>query len=144
MEIVYYKGKKEYSPYDPFGTYLENHEEIEFGWSNTSCWKGYQGIYKIHDNKLYLISLDAKIEGVGEVDMSYFFPNDIVVFADWFSEDLWIPTGKSIRHPEDRHRSIYEKYIYLTFKNGVLIEERVTDNSAELEEIERQMKLKSK
>lgn len=85
-----------------------------------TCWRGYYGKWEIKDNELYLINFRGYLDGFDEVDMNFLFPLQEEVFAKWFSGTIKVPQGKILKWNETLNGSLYEEYIHLTFKNGVL------------------------
>lgn len=60
-----------------------------------------------------------------EIGLDYLFPGQKEVFADWFTGKIMIPHGKVLY---SMCYSIYEKYLFLQFKNGALISVETHDN----------------
>ena len=65
--------------------------------------------------------------------MSYLFPEKDEVFADWFSGEIRIPTGKQLKYIHLGYQSIFEKDIFLNFKDGILLSERIKENKLDSE-----------
>lgn len=132
-EVLLYKGKKNWMTSEPLNDYLDNIANIEFVSPSTACWRGYFGEWKIAYKKLYLTHLEAYLEGYEEVDINYLFPDQKNVFAHWFSGEIKIPQGEMIQYIHMGYESIYERELVLTFKDGILTDEKVIDNSEEYE-----------
>jgi len=127
MEQVIYKGDQFGMAAEPLNDYLCSQKGISFDPSNTACWRGYYGKWEITDKKLYLIALEAKIDG-NKIDLHYFFPNQEKVFAEWFTGQIRIPMGEKVEHIHMGYASVYEKDLLLNFKKGVLVSEKIIDN----------------
>lgn len=56
------------------------------------------------------------------------FPNRQNVFAEWFSGEIRLGKG-ILKEDFDNCETLYRKEIYMRFKDGVLIEERVVRNN---------------
>jgi hypothetical protein len=56
-----------------------------------------------------------------------FFPNKTEVFAAWFTGDIRLETGKILKS-FGRAGNLYEKHIFLSFENGILINTTVINN----------------
>ncbi|MEI6754070.1 MAG: hypothetical protein WCK78_13010 [Paludibacter sp.] len=120
-------------------------EPLEF-WLNTnktdkirrsvygSCWRGYVAIWKIVDNKLYLIGIDSNPLDFQKIKSKYkrvesenlmetVFPQQSEVFASWFNGVLKIQKGELIEYVHMGYESVYETEICIQFANGVIIEE---------------------
>jgi len=120
---------------DSFINYLRNNEKGFF--PSTSCWRGYQGIWLLEDNKLYLKDLDINwIEDeistteVLEKTFKEKFINGKVL-AEWFSSDIIIPKGKMLRW-DNFFKRTYLKEEIMTLKNGVLTNKKVVENYVDL------------
>lgn len=87
-----------------------------------TCWRGYYGKWALIENELYLINFRGYLEGFDEVNIDYLFPLQDKVLADWYSGIIKVPQGKIIKWDKTLNSSIYEEYLYLTFKNGILVE----------------------
>ncbi|MEI8086199.1 MAG: hypothetical protein WCG93_08290 [Paludibacter sp.] len=127
-EILLYKGKKTTMASEPLNEYLDNRKDIRFFSPHTACWRGYFGKWKIAYKKLYLTHLVAYIEGYEVVDLNYLFPGQKNVFANWFSGVIIIPQGEMLEYRHMGYESIFESELLLTFKEGVLMEEKVIYN----------------
>jgi len=126
-EILKYNGEYVAMPSEPLNVYLKK-KEIEFVLSSTACWRGYKGKWEIENEKLFLNELEAYIEGYKVVGINYLFPEKQRVFADWFSGEVRIVKGELLKYVHMGYQSIYEKDIFLEFKNGILIKKREVDN----------------
>ena len=97
----------------------------------TSNWRGYQGIWTVEDDKLFMTG----VLGYDNSIMNHAFgklAEDGKVFASWFTGTIIIPKGILLRwdHLWDH---IYEKELILTFQNGKLISEDIVDNYKSVE-----------
>lgn len=125
-EILYYKSEEFQIQCEPLTDFLKSSEK-SFNSTNTGCWRGYIGTWKIENNKLYLIGLEGSSEN-GIVGLDYLFPNQNEVFANWFSGELKVPQGEMIEYHHRGHFSVFEKDIIFTFQSGVLIKQVLRDN----------------
>ena len=125
---LFYKEKNYGMATEPLHSFLKDRKDIDFSFRSTACWRGYIGQWKIKEKKLYLIHLQGWVKKEGEVDLSYLFPDQNKVFASWFSDDIILPHGELIKYVHMGYESIFEKDLILSFKNGVLIDERIIDN----------------
>jgi len=78
----------------PLDSYLASKKLKPFKYTNTGCWRGYVGSWKIQDDKLFLIDLTGTNEQGETLRLSSLFPNKAEVFANWFSGELRIPKEK--------------------------------------------------
>ena len=89
-DILSYNSEKTTIATEPLKPYLETRTDISFIFKSTALVRGYIGIWKIKNKKLYLDSLLGFIENNVKVDLNYLFPNKKEVFADWFSGQIRI------------------------------------------------------
>ena len=132
-EILFYKEEKYYMETEPLDSYLIKNNK-EFISLSSSCWRGYIGEWEIQDNKLFLINLNSYLADMlkkGPI-LNDVFPNQNTVFAEWFTGELVIPYGEILKCNDMPYSSVYEKIIFLEFKNGFLVGERKVDNIKEI------------
>jgi len=133
-ERLFYKGEETWMAAEPLNQYLQNRNDIKFISPSTACWRGYFGQWEIKDNKLYLIGLKAYLEGYREVDLSYLFPRQKQVIADWFSGKIRVPQGEMLDYIHMGYASLYERDLILEINNGELVNEYVVQNEEEFQE----------
>lgn len=128
-ETLIYKGEHLRMATEPLEKYLSGLEDgSPFRMLHTACWRGYQGTWELKDNKLYLVDLTGRGADDKEVGMDYLFPNQKEKFADWFSGEIRIQQGEQLEYVHMGYESVYEKDLFLEFKDGVLVSENVVDN----------------
>lgn len=135
-DILNYKSKRYLIATEPLHFFLIKLKSIDFCGYTTACLRGYLAVWEIRDNKLFLIQLHAHIQRDGEkckVGVDYLFPAKNEVFADWFSGEIRIPTGKQLKYIHLGYQSIFEKDIFLNFKDGILLSERIKENKLDSE-----------
>lgn len=141
-EILLYKGERLGMAENPLRPYLDSRIDIEFVSNSTACWRGYVGRWEVIDDKLYLVNLSANL-GDEKVGIDYLFPGQTKVFADWYSGEIRIPTGKMQEYVHMGYASIFEKDLFLVFVNGQLVNQYEIDNreaySKELTKTEREI-----
>jgi len=130
-DTLIFEGESYTIASEPLYEHLEQ-KGIEFTSMSTACWRGYIATWEIKKEKLFLAELEAYVGHYSEVDLDYLFPGKKEVFAEWFTGDIIVPHGKMLQYFHAGYESIYEKEMYLTFKNGVLIERREVNKSEEL------------
>lgn len=141
-ETIYYKGERKDLCSEPLEEHLDNIGVSKIDRGNryfvvehTGCWRGYHGTWEVRDKKLYLIRFEGNI-GYDEknhlihVDIKYLFPDQDEVFAEWYSGKLRIVEGNLMNYVHGGYDSTYERDIFLTFKNGVLVKTRKRDNNS--------------
>jgi hypothetical protein len=133
-EILFYKGEEYQITSEPLTDFLKNSTK-SFNWTNTGCWRGYIGTWKIDNNKLFIVKLEGNSTS-GSVGLDYLFPNQKEVFANWFSGELKVPQGEMIKYIHRGHFSVYEKDIIFTFSKGIITKQVIVDNqSGQIEDV---------
>lgn len=115
------------------------------GASSTNCWRGYQAIYEITDNKLYLTNIiscgelrnNSKINFTESQNrMKEIFGDKVEnykVFIDWFSNEINFPqkvnNNKEIRWDGVFYR-IFQFETLLRFNKGILVNQKAISNYA--------------
>lgn len=111
---------------NPLEPYLRNKDERSIcgnnlEWTSTACYRGYQAIWRIKRNKLYLI--EVKRDCGNETNQVYNLKeefNSKKVFADWYTGTLESPRGEMLQYIHDGYGSLHEgeKLYYIT--NGLV------------------------
>ena len=127
-DILSYNSEKTTIATEPLKPYLETRTDISFIFKSTALVRGYIGIWKIKNKKLYLDSLLGFIENNVKVDVNYLFPNKKEVFADWFSGQIRIPEGNLLKKIRTGYASVFERDRILKFNKGILISDDVIYN----------------
>ncbi len=127
-ERIIYRGEETWMQADPLSPYLRK-MNIRFLPPSTACWRGYYGRWEISESRLYLIGLEAYVEGPEKVGLNYLFPGQERVFAQWFTGTVRIPRGELLEYVHMGYSSVYEKYLILSFSEGVLTGEMEIDHS---------------
>jgi hypothetical protein len=101
---------------------------------SSACWRGYIGVWKIIDDKLYLTELrsccykEDKITG----DLNEIFGERCQngkVLADWYTGEIIIPRRKMLYYEHMGYGSVFKKELSLKISNGSLEEVNKYDNS---------------
>ena len=97
----------------------------------TGLWRGYVGEWLIENQRLYLTGIDGfTIVGGEKFTINTLFPrSDGPVFAEWFSGVIRIPRGELIKYFHGGFASVYECDEFLEFKDGVLTDQWVKENT---------------
>jgi hypothetical protein len=97
------------------------------------------GTWKIEDGNLFLIEFEGFLgkhwEANGTVDLNYIFPNQQKVFAEWFTGEIKIPQGQSLRYVHAGYGDAYERDLFISFKNGRVTGKREVDNHKSSKEL---------
>ena len=96
---------------------IQHKKGLTSHWSN--CRRGFQGIWEIKDDKLYLIEFSS-----GMYDVLANLP----VLADWISGTAKVATGE-VKASSSWDIETYETETHLTFENGLLVKtENIKNN----------------
>ena len=96
----------------------------------------------MNEEKEFVKYVEEFTKEVKDCDLTFFFPVQKEVFASWFSGEIKIPRGKSVRDFECFKFELAwsgpfgfdflsEREQILTFEKGLLIDEKEIDNSEE-------------
>ncbi|WP_026710053.1 hypothetical protein [Flavobacterium filum] len=116
-EIIEYRGENYTMSNLPLNQFIETNK-LKFEAHTTAHWRGYQGYWKLSDDKLYIIDIETSNQNYFEV-----FNTNEPVFANWFSGIIQIGLGKAIYND---FSSYHENYLWLNFENGHVIEKRIS------------------
>jgi len=96
------------------------------GCGSTACWRGYQAIWTIIDNKLYLLRIQSchraeQCSDTRPANLQQMFGDrfkDGKVFANWVTDSLTAPFGNSLRYVHMGYASTYEYDKLISVKAG--------------------------
>jgi hypothetical protein len=121
LDPVYFDGKRYLTSSEP----LEHHPQLPaFLAITTSNHKGYEAIWSVVAEKLFLVALGGLIENSSARGLAMVFPGCMApVFADWYSGQLEIQRGAVVKQYD---YPLLEEQVTLTFQNGrVIAQERL-------------------
>lgn len=121
--------------------YFQKHDKAEqgklFGLSfrdgaSLNCWRGYQAIYKVDNDSLFLVDIiycgerrSGKINKAASVEKMKTLFNDKVindrVYIDWFSDEMKFPLTNKVLRWDGVFYTIYEKEKVITISNGKVL-----------------------
>ncbi len=116
-EIIEYRGEKYLMSNLPLNQFIETNN-LKFEAHTTAHWRGYQGYWKLADDKLYITDIETSNQNYFEV-----FNTNEPVFANWFSGVIEIGLGHDICN---EYSIYYENYLWLNFENGNVVEKRIS------------------
>lgn len=116
-ELIEYRGEQYTLNSYPLYYFLKTRNDISFEMYSTAHWRGYQGRWKLEDNKLYLSSIESSNYSF----FSIFNTNDPVL-AEWYSGTLMIGLGE---RNYTEWSTYYENYLWLQVKDGVVVERKI-------------------
>ena len=124
---------------EPLSSYLYDHKiEKLFRNVSTACYRGYWAKWEVKDGKIYLLDVEAprptsrtkQNESLEPISaLKKLFPDQSEVFAYWVNGMLKIQSGEIVEYVHDGYESIYETDMFLKFENGILIEEKIVNNT---------------
>jgi len=132
-EVLIFQGETFAMASEPLYPWLNRrrNKKIQFRRYSTACSRGYVGTWEIIDDRLDLIKLRGKFMDGREVEISDLFPErPSPVLADWFDGELRCPMGQLLGYVHSGYSSIYERDLFLKFKAGMLIEQRIVINES--------------
>jgi hypothetical protein len=117
----------------PLETYVDLGGRLpKFDYMNSACWRGYLGTWEIHEDRLYLVKIEAPVvfdEGDQYVTLGDLFPGfPERVFAHWYSGTLQIPQGDQIESDHDNFESVFERDLLIEIQNGVVMKTTIKHN----------------
>ena len=129
-ETLFYKGEELRMCSTPLDKFLvSGGRDIRFQDLSTACWRGYMGTWEIRDNRLYIIGISAYLEQGREATLEDLFPGyPDGAFAHWFTGEVRCPMGKQLEYIHMGFASKFERDLFLEFKAGVLVNERMVEN----------------
>jgi len=116
-EIISYRGEQYCLFANPLYSYLVTRNDISFDLYTTAHWRGYQGYWKLEDDKLYL----TDVESVNHSIQTIFQTSDPVL-AEWFTGTIEIGFGEAT-HTE--WNITYENYLWLKLDNGIVSDKKI-------------------
>jgi hypothetical protein len=129
-ERLLYQGRQVAMCTNPLSGYFAmGGRKPRFLCDSTALWRGYIGSWEIVDDRLYLISLQGKLENGADTTLETIFPDfPHKVFAHWYSGSIRIPEGKQIEYVHMGYASTYERDLFLEFERGVAVRKRMRNN----------------
>lgn len=107
--------------------------------SSLTCWRGYQAIYKIQNDSLFLVEIIScgervnaeinKVESAGK--MEAIFGDKFLngkIFIDWFTGDINFPLNNTVLRWDGGFYNIFEKEKVITISNGRIGKTEDVDN----------------
>lgn len=85
--------------------------------NSTACWRGYQGIWEVRDDRLYFCGFSER------------FLLASPLFADWVSATLVVPEGQLVQYVHMGFDSVYEREIHVTVERGIVTGRTVIHNA---------------
>lgn len=132
-EILFYRNKKHAMCDEPLKKYFRlsgKKPETESPYICSALTRKYLGTWKVVDDRLYLTKIQFGRTTRCDNMIGVFFPDcKGKVFAEWFTGKVRLPQGEMLKYIHLGYASIYEKDLFLYFKNGVLTKTEVIENT---------------
>lgn len=107
--------------------------------SSFNCWRGYQAIYKIENDSLFLVDIihcgerkngkidkAASVEKMKEIFRDKFLNNR--VYINWFSGDMKFPLSNKVLRWDGVFYTIYEREKVITISSGRILKTEDVEN----------------
>jgi hypothetical protein len=141
-----YNGKTYKLHNSPLEAYFKEHprKRPEGDISSTALWRGYIATFEIQNEVLILKDLEIQVyqhkEGRDQWRpnvalksvLKEVFPEGDTFKIDWCTEILILPSGRLKNHVGRGYASIFEQYVLLEMKEGVLTQSKEFDHVAYL------------
>lgn len=107
--------------------------------SSFNCWRGYQAIYKIDNDSLFLVDIihcgerrNGKIDKAASIEkMKEIFKGKFLngrVYINWFSGDMKFPLTNKVLRWDGVFYTIYEREKVITISNGKVLTTEDVEN----------------
>ncbi len=138
-ERLIYQGKEIGMQTNPLSDFLARpSERPEFQEESTACWRRYVGKWEISLDRLYLLGINAHWADGTKVKLDHLFPGyPDRVFAHWYTGTIRCGRGKLLKYVHMGYASKYEMDLFITVKNGVVINTRLKMNAVPEDEVNR-------
>lgn len=117
QEVLEYKNEEFSLLGAPLEVFLKKNKNIKFEIFTTANWRGYQGYWKIENEKLYLTNLESANYRIEEI-----FNSKEPILADWFTGILQFGFGY---FKQNHWWGNYENYLWIKIEKGIVIEKRI-------------------
>jgi len=138
-EFLIYKGERIELPFAaPLESYFSaSNPRPKLPAPSSACWRGYVGVWKIENKRLYLVALKdgrswerAPLGNDMPLD-ELFKDKKPPIHATWYSDVLCFPRGKKLTDGFMGMGATYEKDCYITIEKGNVVREHVVDYKGE-------------
>lgn len=129
-ESLLYKGEELAMCSTPLDIFLANSgRDLRFQERSTACWRGYIADWEVRGDRLYITDICATLENGRDLTLEDLFPGyPEGAFAHWFSGEVRCPMGGQLQYIHLGFASQFEQDLFLKFKKGVLVSERIVEN----------------
>ena len=136
-DIIIHHGEKQRLHSHPLEEYFQKMRLADpsyvkpFPIKCTSAWRGYQALWKIKDQQLYLVDVktalwyDDEEEEHGAALLQVFPESHGEVLADWFSDVLHIPQDEPAQRAYGGHGGFWTHNLTIVVRQGMVVGERL-------------------
>lgn len=112
---------------NPLEIYLDSIGNRDFpdftGKNSTACWRGYQAIWRVENDSMFLETIQSCHRNEDDVDanLKKMFGDKCIngrVYATWFTGLIVLPHGKLKNHINMGYGSTYNKHLLLEINKG--------------------------
>jgi hypothetical protein len=129
-ETLIYKGEELAMCSTPLDVFLAGSgRDLSFQDRSTACWRGYIAGWEVRGDRLYIVDIMATLANGRDATMEDLFPGfPDGAFAHWYTGEVRCPMGAQLQYVHMGFSSEFEKDLFLEFRAGVLIAERIVEN----------------
>ncbi len=112
---------------NPLEIYLDSIGNRDFpdfkGGGSTACWRGYQAVWRVENDSMFLVKIQSCHRDEGDVDanLEKMFGDKFIngkVYAYWFTGLIVLPHGRLKKYVHMGYGSTYSKYLLLEINEG--------------------------
>lgn len=136
-DIIIHHGEKQRLHSHPLEEYFQKMRLADpsyvkpFPIKCTSAWRGYQALWEIKDQRLYLVDVNTALwyddeeEERGAALLKVFPDSNGEVLADWFSDVLHIPQGEPAKRSYGGRGGFWTHSLTINVREGIVVDESV-------------------
>ncbi len=122
---------------NPLEIYLDSIGNREFpdfkGGGSTACWRGYQAVWRVENDSMFLEKIQSCHRDEGDVDanLEKMFGDKFIngkVYVYWFTGLIVLPRGRLKNYVHMGYGSTYSKYLLLEINKGQFKQELKFNN----------------
>jgi len=122
---------------NPLEIYLDSIGNRDFpdfvGGGSTACWRGYQAVWRVENDSLFLEKIQSCHRDEGDIDANLhkMFRDKFIngrVYADWYTGLIVLPHGRLKQYVHMGYASTYSKYLLLEISRGQFKQELKFNN----------------
>lgn len=129
-EELDYQGEALQMLATPLDLWLEQNGKAQlFAQYSSALRRGYIGHWRVQQGRLYLVGIEGLLHNNCLATLQDIFPGyKKGVFGHWVSRELRCPRGHILEYVHAEFASVFERDLFLKFKQGVLVGAREVVN----------------